>query len=58
MQRLGRAQAHARNHSKDIIGGSAHLHDEALRRHVERQERLIREEPFPELHSHAPRPVT
>lgn len=48
MQRLGRAQAHARNHGKDIIGGSAHLLDEALRRHVERQERLIREVTLPE----------
>jgi hypothetical protein len=48
MQRLGRAQAHACNHGRDIIGGSAQLLDEALRLHVERQERLIREDPNPE----------
>jgi hypothetical protein len=50
MQRLRRAQAHTRNHGEDIIGGSAQLQDEALRGHVERQERLIREDP-PQPHS-------
>jgi hypothetical protein len=58
MQRLRRAQAHARNYGEDIIGGSAQLQDEALRSHVERQERLIREDPSPDPHSNDRLPVT
>jgi hypothetical protein len=57
-QRLCRAQAHARNHGDDIIGGSAQLQDEALLGHVGRQERPIRDDPSPDPHSNDRLPVT